>query len=406
MKDNYTDKKVDEIMKIALASEVEPEEELNQRIIRRWKEQTIMKKQIARRVYAAAAACSVLMVGVTVGAAVKYLGPEEVAQRSGMEQEKILTAFSSEDAIEINESQEAGGYRFTLMGITTEQGLEESAISEEVRVQGDMYAIVAVENLDGTPMPDISDDAYSELAFFMSPLVEGLEPWQYNTASMGGAYSDIVENGIMYRIIASDDISIFADRDLYLCVSDTTFYDTTAYCYDEATGAISRNGDYEGVNLLFDLPLDPAKADPEKASEYLGNLEADWEQSDEMSAEESAQMDSIDVAINDTDALLQEIDTQIRNGEEETALKNAELLSDQTKIVTEEDGSYAYEYSSGEGETTTLYFYKEDFTNGKDVMISYGDFDESTEQFEGIYITVLTEQGDNTAEIRTYFMAF
>ena len=141
MKDNYTDKKVDEIMKIALASEVEPEEELNQRIIRRWKEQTIMKKQIARRVYAAAAACSVLMVGVTVGAAVKYLGPEEVAQRSGMEQEKILTAFSSEDAIEINESQEAGGYRFTLMGITTEQGLEESAISEEVRVHGDMYAI-------------------------------------------------------------------------------------------------------------------------------------------------------------------------------------------------------------------------------------------------------------------------
>ena len=87
-------------------------------------------------------------------------------------------------------------------------------------------------------------------------------------------------------------------------------------------------------------------------------------------------------------------------------MKNAELLSDQTKIVTEEDGSYAYEYSSGEGESTTLYFYKEDFTNGKDVMIFYGDFDESTEQFEGVYITVLTEQGDNTAEIRTYFMAF
>ena len=144
MRNNDTDKKVDEIMKNALASEVEPGEELNQRIILRWKEHTNMKKQVARKVYAVAAACGVLMVSVTVGAAVKYLTPEQVAERSGMDQEKIQAAFQSPDAIEINESQEAGDYRFTLMGITTEKGLEESDVSAEINVQGDMYAIVAV----------------------------------------------------------------------------------------------------------------------------------------------------------------------------------------------------------------------------------------------------------------------
>lgn len=185
MRDNKLENKVDEIMKIALASDKEPGEELNRRILKSWKERTDMKKQMVKRIYAVAAACGALTIAVSAGAAVKYLKPAEAAEKAGIESEKIEAAFLSKDAIEINESKDAGDYRFTLFGITTEQGIAASQFSEEVTAQGDIYAIVAVEYMDGTPMPDTSDDAYSELTFFMSPLVDGLTPWQYNTASMG-----------------------------------------------------------------------------------------------------------------------------------------------------------------------------------------------------------------------------
>lgn len=406
MRDENRDNRLDEIMKNALASEVEPEEELNRRIIQRWKERTDMKRQIRKKICAVAAACGVLMVSVTAGAAVKYLKPAEAAKRAGIEQDKIQAAFLSEDAVEINESKDAGEYRFTLLGITTEQGLEDCAISGKVQAQGDIYAIVAVEHLDGTPMPDTSEDAYTGGEFFMSPLVEGLMPWQYNTASMGGGYSDFVENGILYRVIASDDITMFADRNLYLCISDTAFYDTDAYCYDEASGAITRNEDYDGVNLLFELPIDAASADQEKAASYLKNLESSQE--DALDEEEASDEERIDAAAKEVSSLIEEIQTQILNGEEEKALEGAELFAEKTKTVSKQNGVYAYEVTfegeNGELEdTSTMYFYEENIKNGKDVMLGYGDYNESTGKFEGLYISILTENGDGTAEVRSYY---
>ena len=66
---------------------------------------------------------------------------------------------------------------------------------------------------------------------------------------------------------------MFADRTLYLAVNDGTFFAPDAYCFDEATGEITRNEGYEGVNALFLLPLDKGKADKEKAEAYLKQLE-------------------------------------------------------------------------------------------------------------------------------------
>lgn len=401
MRDNRkSEKKVDKIMKMALASEVEPEEELNRRIVNQWKERPDMKKQIAKRVYATAVACGALLITVSVGAAVKYLKPAEVAERTGIESEKISAAFQGEDAITLNDSKEAGDYRVTLLGITTSENLEESRLSQEVSVQGELYAIVAIEHLDGTPMPATSDDAYSDISFFVSPLIEGLAPWQYNIASMGGGYSDFVENGILYRTIVCDDVSYFADRDLYLCVSDTNYYDTSAYCYDETTGAITRNEGYGGVNLLFDLPIDPARADQAAAQKYLKALEESWEPEDDLvTADEK---DAANRAAENVEALIDDISNKIYEGNEEEALKNAALLEDATKTVSEKDGRYEYELTLN-GQSSILYFYRENFRNGKDVSICYGDYDEDAEEFTSLYIILLTEQGDGTAEIRTYY---
>ena len=47
-----------------------------------------------------------------------------------------------------------------------------------------------------------------------------------------------------------------------------------AFHYDEATGAITAEPDYAGVNLVFDLPLDAAKADPTAAQAFLGEWQA------------------------------------------------------------------------------------------------------------------------------------
>ncbi len=62
--------------------------------------------------------------------------------------------------------------------------------------------------------------------FFISPLVKGLEPWQYNIGTMNGSYCEDIVDGIRYRIIQCDDIEIFADRGVYLSVLGGDF--TTA----------------------------------------------------------------------------------------------------------------------------------------------------------------------------------
>jgi hypothetical protein len=54
--------------------------------------------------------------------------------------------------------------------------------------------------------------------------------------------------------------------------SGTSFYSNEAFLYDESTGEIKAREDYPGASLLFDPPLDAAKADHEKAKAYLEKL--------------------------------------------------------------------------------------------------------------------------------------
>ena len=92
---------------------------------------------------------------------------------------------------------------------------------------------------------------------------------------MHGGYHQFIENGVLYRLIECDDIELFADKKLYLCVSDTNFFSVDAFSFDEETGVITEKPDYNGLNILFDLPLDAAKANPEKAKAYVDALWAE-----------------------------------------------------------------------------------------------------------------------------------
>jgi hypothetical protein len=95
---------------------------------------------------------------------------------------------------------------------------------------------------------------------------------------MNGSYMGKVIDGVLYRIIECDNVELFADKDLYLAVSDTAFFSRNAYDYDEETGLITANAAYVGTNILFDLKLDSSKADPVKAEAYIKQLEDEWNQ--------------------------------------------------------------------------------------------------------------------------------
>jgi hypothetical protein len=76
----------------------------------------------------------------------------------------------------------------------------------------------------------------------------------------------------MYRILACDEVSMFADRGVYLGVNIGSFYDSMAFIYNEQTGELKANPDNDGSSVVFDLPLDKSLADPVKAQEYLDNM--------------------------------------------------------------------------------------------------------------------------------------
>lgn len=226
----------------------------------------------------AAVLMAVLLLGagsLTAFAAWNYLMPGKVAQEAG--DRKLADAFSGDDAVFIGETQSFGGYDVTLLGLVSGEALSEYPRSRqeegEYKILPDRtYSVAAIANSDGSPMPETWEEAYGELEFFASPLMEGYHPAFYNAASMGGNYTEIWEEGVLYRLVECDNVEIFADRELYFCICDGSFYNRNAYLYDKETGEISRNEAYSGLNALFVLPIDSAKADPEKAAMYLDEL--------------------------------------------------------------------------------------------------------------------------------------
>lgn len=384
--EKYNDEKLDELMKIALASQEEPGEELNRRIIQAWKERPNMKKSIKRKVTMTATAACVLLMTVTAAAAARYFTPAQIAQEAG--EEIIAEAFKGESAIELNETKEAGDYRFTLLGIAPGEALVTSRVSGAIQDLKGTYAAVAIERKDGQPMPSVGDDAYNELTFFISPLIQGMKPWQYNIASMNGAYDDIVVDGVLYRLIMCDDVIKFADRNLYLCISDTAFFHTDAYGYNEITGEISRNEGYNGINLLFELPVDASQADQAAAQEYLKELEKSWNLAEEENTEDEQ-------TLEDT---IQEILDQLNQGNEEEVLKDAELI-EENQTIKGQNGSYQYVYSD-DSQMMVMNINVADFSSGKCYEVFNGSEDASL--IRSVYVVVLTDNGDGTASARTY----
>lgn len=382
---------MDELLKRALTPDDRPDPWLNQNILHRAEEMTFMKKKKRRNMVAAA---SVITLGLLLGstsayAAWRLLTPKEVAEHHN--DTKLAEAFSGEDAVFVNESQEYQGYRITFLGAVAGKDLSDYlAADEQSRLQNDrFYSVVSIEHTDGTPMPDTSDPAYGQEVFLVSPYIRGLDPVWNNIFTMNGGYSAFVENGVEYRLVELDNVEIFADRGLYLGVSSGTFYDNNAYRFDESTGEITRNEAYGGVNALFTLPLDPAKGDPAAAAAYLEEMNRQMEEPGEIMFEEEHA--KIDAWVNALD--LAEIETYCERIEEATMI-----------CTPDADGVAEYSYDLGdEGGGSGCCFVNESFPEGTAPGTRcLGGYGWSEDGMEDLTIQVFELNADGTVTFSVY----
>lgn len=296
---------MDDLLKQALSPDMEPNPRLDQRILDQRKEIMEMnmnrntttdtrtdtaplpgsaprrRPRLRARAAVAAAICCVLVVGsISTYAAWRLLSAGEVVKKYG--DLKLAEAFTGEDAVPVNESQTYGNYRITLLGSVSGENISDylnhgsnrtfylSSDGQYLALEDDrLYTVVAIEHADGSPMPDASDDTYGDETFFVSPYVKGLDPQDYNSLTLKGSYTELVIDGVQYRILETNNVELFADRGVYIGVNDGPFYENDAFLYNEATGEITRNESYPGLNALFALPLDPAHADPAAAQSWL-----------------------------------------------------------------------------------------------------------------------------------------
>lgn len=325
------DKELNQFLKKALSTNFKPDYELNVKIMQRSRGNNMIKVKRVKKISTVAAVCSlILCCTVTAFAAWNFLTPKDVASEYGDKQ--LAKAFESKDAVLINESQTYDKYMVTLLGAVSGSDLSDFCSDNNQVSTAKTYAVVAISQNDGTPMPATSSNEYGKEAFLISPFIQGLNPKDYNIFTMNGGYFEIVKNGIMYRMIECDNIKLFADRNLYLGVSNTTFYNREAYNFDDKTGKISPNSSYKGMNILFDLPLKTNKADKKAAEQYLKKLALSQENDGDKdkAAEDQSKEGAVDI-------------TEI--------IEHWTLVSEQ-KVTPDKEGRiyHSYETKNGSGE--------------------------------------------------------
>lgn len=352
------------------------------------------KKKMNRFPAAAAAAALTLVIGsAAVMAAARYLTPGQIAQE--LDDKKLVDAFQGEDAVLVNETQEYAGFRITLLGAVSGRNISEYLTEDDKgQVEDDrFYAAVAVERTDGSPMPDTGDDAYGEEPFYVSPYIKGLEPWKYSVASMGGGYSEFVRDGIQYRLLDMENIDIFADRGIYIGVSSGTFYDSEAYVFDEATGEITRNEDYDKVNALFDLPLAPEKGDPAAADTFLKSMEEEQNKDDE-----PREMEEQDLEV---EAWINEFKTELQEGRIKEDAERIESTVQVCRVNEEDMAEYSYDLGD-EGSGSGVLLVSELFPEKKPGSMAVSGYSCSESGVEDLRVETVVFNEDGTVTFAVY----
>jgi hypothetical protein len=225
-------------------------------------------------------------------AAVSEAKAAETLSQSGETTEVIKQA-------EINESITSGKYTYTLLGmLSSDEAAEYQTIGAEGKSK--TYVVVAIANADGTPFDKEThyDFMSDNDSFTVTPLLTGIAPRDRGVFWNGGASENIID-GVIYQIRSTDDLEIFADKGVKLVIHTAVGIDNNAYYYDEEIQDYVLNKDFEGSAVMFDLPLDKSKGDPEKAAQYFADLKAEYENPAPLPPEIQARRDAMKPAQED-----------------------------------------------------------------------------------------------------------
>ena len=343
-------------------------------------------QKVNRGMVAAACLCMVLILSGTAYAAWKYLSAREVANKIG--DTKLTEAFDNQGNWSTGEVQTYNGYDVAMIGVISGKELSDHLVTSNGQVVSDnTYAVVGISKTDGSEMPDVSNDNYSSEDFLVSPYIQGYDPSKYNifTLNAGGNFV-IVENGIQYRIMEVENIEAFADREIYLGVSDGSFYNSDAYIFDSDTGKISRNENYSGVNALFVLSIDPSKADANSAETII----------------ERADNSTPEAAIYSTE------DAEVEEFMSKLTVDNIDkyatpVESTRQTVTPDKDGLYSYEYVMPNGDSGCFTVNIDDmFPDGKIGMSKNFSCISSENGIKDLVIDVHTLNKDGTVTVVLY----
>ena len=384
-------KNMDDYLFNALSPMDEPDSELNRKVLQSVKEQTMNKTKLNKKKrYPAAAAITAIIIAtssVTAYAAWKYLSPKAVVSEFG--DQSLATSFEKGNDLKAIETVKCGNYDISFLGLLSGKNISDFLSTDNgILIDDVTYAMVAIAGSDGTPMPDTSSEDYNLGDFVVSPYIEGYNPAMYNIFSLaGGTALELVQDGIRYRLIETQNIEAFADHTIYIGVSDGAMYNSDAFLYDEATGAISRNPEYDGVNALFTAPIDSAKANASKAAEIIRNIDEPEKIAEDVKPEE-------DVAKQEVKNWMQQLTPENINQLAEP------IESTRQTLIPDADGNLHYNYlvgddnnSQGAGATIPL---SDVLTNPTIGAINIGDYNYSDMSDLFIETFVANEDGSVT----------
>lgn len=226
---------------------------------------SVKKKGFIRAVSIAAA---VAMLTVSAYAASRLLSPAQVADMHG---DPLLSqAFQSEDAVRLDQSVQTENFCVTLAGLVSGENLSSWTSQAD---QARTYAVMILESLDGTPL-DRED--FSLMDYTVTPLVAGFTPWSVNNWTLDAGVSLLEQDGVLYYLLDTQNIEMFADRTVYMAFYQGTLPDRDTFTMAE-DGTIAFAEGVEGPHALFTLPLDEGKADPAAVEQFMDDSGFDQE---------------------------------------------------------------------------------------------------------------------------------
>lgn len=230
------------------------------------KERMNMTFSKTKKMAVLAAACIALL-AVSVSAAYAWLSPAQVAEEHG--QPLLAEAFGGPGAVSVNETVESGDYAVTLLGLVSGENLD--VLNQDLDA-AHTYSVLALRRLDGAPL---ENETFDFSGYTMTPLVAGCSPAAVNSWTLEAGVSDFARDGAYYYLLDTKSIEMFADRTVYMAFYEGGAPNNTIFTVAE-DGSVSFAEDYQGVQALFTLPLDPSGADPAAAEAFLKEYDMGW----------------------------------------------------------------------------------------------------------------------------------